>query len=93
MTKKIKRNYTFRVMKNGEIVSKLSTHSIRRFLNHLRTISWQDKGISVYLRVYYGKEKDVFGETVSFYNDGVYKTKRDLWHAFIAFKNIGYKNA
>jgi len=62
------------------------THSKRRFLNHLRTIKWQYKGIKVYIRVSYGKKVDVFGKLSTFYNDGLYENKEDLWSAFNAFK-------
>jgi len=73
------------IKKNGEIVFKCQTHSIRRFLKNLRMIKWQDESISAYLRVSYGKGKDVFGKIVTFYNDGWYETEEDLWLAFEAF--------
>ena len=82
-------NSTFRMIKDGKTIRRYETHSKRRFYNRIRSINWQDKGISVYLRVYYGKEKDAFGEITSFYNDGVYKTKKGLWQAFRAFTESG----
>ena len=78
-------NFTLRVIKNRQVVQTVRTHSIRRFLNNLRTINWKDGGIKVYLRVNYGKKIDVFGRLSTFYNDGWYKTKEDLWQAFNAF--------
>lgn len=79
-------NFTFKIIKNGRVVQVVRTHSIRRFVNNLRTINWKDRGIKVYLRVNYGKKVDVFGKLSTFYNDGWYKTKEDLWLAFSAFK-------
>ena len=39
----------------------------------------------IWLRVVYGKYKDFFGEMVEFYNEGVYKTLKDLKFALAAF--------
>lgn len=82
-------NFTLKVIKNSRIIQRLRTHSIRRFTNNLRTINWQDRGISAYLRVNYGKQKDCFGKITTFYNDGWYSSKSDLWLAFNAFKEVG----
>lgn len=38
-----------------------------------------------YLKVSYGKHKDVFGKLVEFYNDGHYSNRDDLVFAFKAF--------
>lgn len=78
-------NFTFKVIKNDKMIEKCQTHSIRRFMNHLRTINWQKRGLKVYLRVNYGKYEDNFGKKATFYNDGLYKTKEDLWLAFKVF--------
>jgi len=81
-------NFTFRVVKNGKTIDRCQTHSKRRFLNHLRTINWQElkkSNGSVYLRVSYGKQEDCFGKIVTFYNDGWYDNESDLWLTFKAF--------
>lgn len=77
-------NYYFKVVKNGEIVSKCRTHSKSCFLNNLRTIKWQD-GVKIYLRLNYGFAIDNFGKRVPFLNEGIYETKTDLKLAFKAF--------
>lgn len=82
-------NFTFEVVKNGKTIQRVRTHSMRRFLHHLRTINWQGGHPRVYLRVNYGKAEDVFGKISSFYNDGWYDNEKDLWHAFNAFKDEG----
>ncbi len=79
-------NFTFKVIKDGQVIQAVRTHSIRRFLNNLRTINWQDGGIKTYLRVSYGKKICNFGCLCDFYNDGWYENKKDLWFAFNAFK-------
>lgn len=79
-------NFTLKVYLKNRAIQRVRTHSIRRFINHLRTINWQNNGISVYLRISYGKQKDYFEKTITFYNDGWYETKNDLWHALNAFK-------
>ena len=74
------RNYLFK--SNG---TRYESHSIRAFLNHVRTINWQ-KSPLVYLRVSErGKQNDVFGIMQTFYNDGGYATKKDFMQAFAAF--------
>jgi len=64
------KNFTFRVVKNGEVISRCQTSKKRRFINHLRTINWKNKPLKVYLRVYCGRQKDVWGNLSGFYNDG-----------------------
>jgi len=78
-------NFTLKVIKNRQVIQMVRTHSIRRFLNHLRTINWQDKAIKTYLRVNYGKKVDVFGKLSTFYNDGWYDKVVNMWLAFNAF--------
>ena len=85
MTKKNKPNFTFRVIKNGKNIDKCQTHSKRRFYNRIRSINWQNSGITVYLRVSYGKGVDTFGKMTNFYNDGNYETEKDLFFALSAF--------
>lgn len=82
-------NSTLKVIKKGETIQKVRTHSTRRFLNHLRTINWRNGPLNVYLRVSYGKQEDCFGKLVNFYNDGWYQTEGDLWLAFNAFREVG----
>lgn len=79
-------NFTFKVKKNRSTIQVVRTHSIRRFINNLRTINWKDGGTKVYLRVNYGKKVDVFGKLSTFYNDGWYENQEDLRSAFNAFK-------
>lgn len=78
-------NFTLKVKENGKTVQRVQTHSLRRFYRHLRTINWEKRPLSVYLKVSYGKQKDVWGKMVTFYNDGNYKTKQELLQAFEAF--------
>jgi len=72
------KNYTLKVTRNNEEIQRVSTHSIRTFLKHLRSIKFLKHDIEVYLRVSYKP---------NWFNDGVYKTKKDLWFAFEAFNN------
>lgn len=83
--KKTRYNFTLKVYEKGQQVKRLETSSKRRFLNHIRTINWQDRGIKVYLRVSYGKQKDVWGKLTNFYNDGFYEDRNEFWKAFEAF--------
>ena len=85
MTKKYKPNFTYRVIKNGKSIEKCQTHSIRRFFNKIRSLKWQNGVEKVYLRMNYGKRKCVSGCVCSFYNDGEYNTKKDLFFALSAF--------
>lgn len=78
-------NFTLKVIKNRKTIQSVRTHSVRRFTNNLRTINWTKPYPSVHLRVSYGKQKDTFGKMVTFYNDGNYDNKTDLWQAFNAF--------
>ena len=84
-TKKNEPNLTFHVIKNGKTKQKCQTHSKRRFYNRIGTIKWQDGVEKVYLRVFYGRGRDNFGKLTDFYNDGEYKTKKDLLFALAAF--------
>lgn len=79
MKKRTAANFLVKV--NGE---RYETSHYRRFLNHTRTIKW-DNEPSVYLRVSYGTSKDVFGKTQTFYNDGDYNNQKDFTQAFEAF--------
>jgi len=83
--KKNKPNFTYRVIKNGKTIDKCQTHSKRRFYNRIRSINWRSGVEKVYLRVSYGKDLDSFGEVTNFYNDGVYKSRKDLLFALSAF--------
>lgn len=81
-------NFTLKVIENNRTIPRARTHSLRRFINNLRTINWRDRP-SVYLRVSYGKKEDCFGKMSNFYNDGWYGNGHDLWLAFNAFKEEG----
>lgn len=83
--RKNKLNFTFRVVKDGNVVDRCQTHSKRRFYNRMRTINWQNNSFKVYLRVSYGKKIFSKGCLCSFYNDGWYDNKTDLWQAVNAF--------
>lgn len=78
-SKKGSNNYLVKV--NG---NRYETTSIRRFLNHVRTIKW-GKDTLAYLRVSYGKDKDNYGKWQNFYNDGDYTNKKDFTQALNAF--------
>jgi hypothetical protein len=78
-------NYSVKVIKNGRTIQRQRTHSIRRFVNNLRSINWENMPLKVYLRVSYGRGEEVHGKTVNFYNEGSYENKDDLFMAFNAF--------
>ncbi len=82
--KNTKRNYLLKII-HGQKVERYETKSLRRFLNHTRTINWKDSPCRVYLRVSYGKKEDVFGKQATFYNDGTYENKEDFNLALEAF--------
>lgn len=86
---RIGKNYTFHVIKREKTIRKCSTHFWRRFLNQIRQINWQNGGIKVYLRVYYGKFKDNSGKVRSFYNDGTYTNQKDFIQTLEAFMEKG----
>jgi len=77
--------YTIKIYKQGKLVSKSRTKKKRRFLNIIRTINWQERGLKVYLKVDYGKFLDNYGKMSDFWNDGDYYNKDDFWLAFNAF--------
>lgn len=79
------KNYTLKVLINGKVIDKVLTHSVRRFLTHLRTINWKNRGVKAYIRVSYGKKVDNYGKLSNFYNDGWYDNKKDLTLMFKAF--------
>jgi len=88
MNKKIikqQRKYSLKVSYNGQIIQRYQTRSVRRFLKKIRTINWEKLNIEVYVKVSYGKKKDVHGKLVTFYNDGVYDSKQDFIQAINAF--------
>lgn len=80
-----KPGFTLCVTKNGKKVYGYHSRSKRRFYNRARTINWKDKPLKVYLRVSYGRSKDVWGKYTNYYNDGDYDTKKDFWLALKAF--------
>ena len=83
----MKKNYTFKIYKSRNVVSRLSTHSVRRFLNHLRTINFS-KHTKVYLKVAYGKSLDNFGKVAPDCNEGYFGFRQDLLQAMEAFNEI-----
>ena len=80
------KNYTLKVLKNGQEVGSIRTHSIRLFLTRLRSVIFQ-KGTSVYLRVSYGKKLNNVGTIDTFYNDGFYENEKDLFEVFEYFND------
>lgn len=80
-------NFTIITTSHGQKVQRLECASIRRFYRHVRTIKWQ-VGTSVYVRVSYGKYIDNFGKKITFYNDGIYTSKNDLFFALDAFTEL-----
>ena len=78
-------NFTLKIIKNDKTIQRVRTHSARRFGNSLRTINWKNCPLKVYLKVNYGKHEDCFGKMTTFYNDGWYDNKEDLWWAFDVF--------
>lgn len=83
--RKDKLNFTLKIIENGKVVSKHQTHSKRRFLNHARSIKWQNHHLKMYLRVHYGKRLSNYRKIESFWNDGYYDNKEDFWIAVNAF--------
>lgn len=81
--------FTLKIIKNSKVVKKYTSHFQKRFVKNLRTINWQDGPLKVYLKVDYGKHLDNYNKLSSFYNDGIYERKKDLWLAFEAFTEKG----
>ena len=63
------KNYTFKAYDGNKLVTRLQTHSVRRFLARLRSFANSKVPLRCYLRVSYGKHKDVWGKLDTFYND------------------------
>lgn len=79
-------NFTLKILEKGRAeVRRYQTHSKRRFLNRIRTINWGSSGLKVYVRVSYGKHENDSGKRTTFYNDGWYESKEDLWLTLSAF--------
>lgn len=83
--RKDKLNFTLKVFKNGKVLDRCQTHSIRLFVSRLRTIKWKGGVSKVYLRVSYGEHEGVFGKMSTFINEGDYENKKGLWQSFRAF--------
>lgn len=79
MKKRPARNYTIRIKD-----VRYESGSLRRFLNHVRTIKWE-KPMSVYVRVSYGMDYDNYGQHRTFFNDGYYTDKQEFEKAVKAF--------
>lgn len=82
-------NYSFKFIRNGVEEVRCRTHKLGRFRNFVQRCDWKEHNYKAYLRVSYGKGKDVFGETVVFYNDGWYTSLKDFDRAYQAFMEIG----
>lgn len=80
-----KRNFQLKIYLEGRVVSNIRTHSIRSFLNHLRSIKYDNHNYKYYLRVSYGKGINNFNQRVSFFNCGEYDDYLSLISAFNAF--------
>lgn len=83
----MKKNYTFKVIKKTKVVQRCQTHSIRRFINEIASINWQNNDIKAYLRISYGTKKDHTGSMTTFFNDGWYDNQKDFHFAFTAFRD------
>lgn len=79
------KNYTYEVRNNGLVVDRCQTHSKRRFYRRIRTLKWKNGHTKVHLRISYGKDKNVFGKFVNFYNHGEYTNPEELLNALTAF--------
>lgn len=81
------KNYTLKILENKKVVSRIQTHSLRRFTTHLASINSQEKTLRFYLRVSYGKAKDWKGEESTFYNDCWCESKEQLLEMFEYFRH------
>ncbi len=68
-------SYTFKVFKNGQLIQRYDSSSLRRFRNHVGTIKFQNN-FEVYLKANYGN---------GYYNDGIYTNYKDFLLALYAF--------
>jgi hypothetical protein len=80
------RNFTLKVSVNGRVVDYLHTHKLSRFSQHLQAIEFSQPGTKAYIKVYYGRFKDVHGKMTAFHNIGEYNNRKDLIKAYLAFK-------
>ena len=71
---------------NNKMVSKSTTHKIRRFYKKLRLTKFEDDHVLVCVGFGYGKKINNFGKLVEFNNEGTYSNAKDLWLAIKAFR-------
>lgn len=83
--KRNRKNYTLKVLQENKEILRVQTHSLRRFLTHLRMIKWENRGIRTYIRISYGLKRDTSGKFSVFYNDGWYDNEENLKYAFNCF--------
>ena len=80
-------NYFYTVYIQGCWVKGIRTHSYRRFLNSLGTINWQIDQIKVRIITSYGT-LGCEGIKTPFSNEGTYASKKDLFNAIVAFREV-----
>lgn len=66
---------------------KYMSSNIRSFSRRLlRLVNFHNRDfVSVYIKVSYGKQIDVFGKKINFYNDGTYTDEKEFNKAYQAF--------
>lgn len=69
-------------------VKRWHSSRIKRIFRNIKAEEFQ----KAYVKVVYGKEKDVFGKIVVFYNDGFYETRSELLSALKAFTESNRAN-
>jgi len=57
------------------------TTRFNRLYHRIRHGSWA----KIYIKVEYGKQEDVFGKKIMFYNDGTYEKRKEALQALHAF--------
>lgn len=85
-----KKSYFFKAIdKSGKEYKRLIANpgKKRAFLLRIRTLKAK-KSSKYYLKVSYGLYEDCWGKKTAFFNDGEYKTKKDLLFAFKAFDEL-----
>ena len=70
------KNYMVKLYKNNQLKNRYETLSIRRFLNKIRSVNWENSTFKVYLRISYG---------YGIYNSGTYSEKKKFTKALKAF--------
>ena len=82
------KRYTVKIYdkKKNKLFSFNTIHK-KRFVSRIKNFNWK-KGFVGYLKVYYGRFEDVWGDIIPFDNEGWYDTKRDLLAMYRCFDEI-----